>query len=191
MTALHHISQRSNGHPIGARKWPGPNPKKSNLTRSFGLRADDEIRTRDPHLGKGCGHRPYGPSTAAQCPAVRKTVREIRLFRPVRVPVYHPVFAVQPDESRHDTPTKGDSIAAMPWGTVDLEPEVVSWLDSLTDNQFGQAERYIDLLADQGVHLRNHSPANSTANSASCGSTSIDNQPESATTSPPDESSSC
>ncbi len=55
--------------------------------------------------------------------------------------------------TRHDTPAKGDSITAMPWGTVDLEPEVVSWLHSLTDNQFGQAERYIDLLADQGVHL--------------------------------------
>ncbi len=41
----------------------------------------------------------------------------------------------------------------MPWGTVELEPEVVSWLDSLTDNQFGQAERYIDLHGDQGVHL--------------------------------------
>ena len=41
----------------------------------------------------------------------------------------------------------------MPWGTVDLEPEVVSWLDSLTDNQFGQAERYIDLLADHGLLL--------------------------------------
>ena len=57
------------------------------------------------------------------------------------------------DESRHGTPSNSDSIAAMPWGTVELEPEVVSWLDSLTDNQFGQAERYIDLLGDQGVHL--------------------------------------
>ena len=46
---------------------------------------------------KGCGHRPYSPSTAAQCPTVRKTVREIRLVRPVRIPVYHPVFAVQFD----------------------------------------------------------------------------------------------
>ena len=39
----------------------------------------------------------------------------------------------------------------MPRGTVELEPEVDSWLESL--NQFGQAERYIDLLGDQGVHL--------------------------------------
>ena len=52
-----------------------------------------------------------------------------------------------------DTPRKSDSIAAMTWGAVELEPEVVNWLDSLTDNQFGQAERYIDLLGDQGVHL--------------------------------------
>ena len=41
----------------------------------------------------------------------------------------------------------------MGWGTVELEPEVVSWLDSLADHQFGQAERYIDLLGDHGVHL--------------------------------------
>ena len=78
----------------------------------------------------------------------------------------------------------------MSWGTVELEPEVVSWLDTLTDDQFGQAERYIDLLATEACISANHSPANSTANSANCGSTSIDNQPESATTSPPDESSS-
>jgi hypothetical protein len=42
---------------------------------------------------------------------------------------------------------------AMGWGTVEAEPEVTDWLNTLTDNEFGQAERYIDLLADQGVHL--------------------------------------
>jgi hypothetical protein len=47
----------------------------------------------------------------------------------------------------------GDSIAAMAWGAVELEPEVTNWLDSLSDDEFGQAERYIDLLADQGVLL--------------------------------------
>jgi hypothetical protein len=47
----------------------------------------------------------------------------------------------------------GDSIAAMAWGAVELEPEVTEWLDTLTDDEFGQAERYIDLLADQGVLL--------------------------------------
>ena len=41
----------------------------------------------------------------------------------------------------------------MAWGAVELEPEVTNWLDSLTDDEFGQAERYIDLLADQGVLL--------------------------------------
>ena len=41
----------------------------------------------------------------------------------------------------------------MAWGAVELEPEVTNWLDSLTDDEFGQAERYIDLLGDQGVHL--------------------------------------
>jgi hypothetical protein len=41
----------------------------------------------------------------------------------------------------------------MGWGFIETEPEVTAWLDSLTDHDFGQAERYIDLLADQGVHL--------------------------------------
>jgi hypothetical protein len=41
----------------------------------------------------------------------------------------------------------------MPWGSVELEPEVTTWLDTLTDEQFGHVERYIDLLADQGTLL--------------------------------------
>ena len=41
----------------------------------------------------------------------------------------------------------------MAWGTIEIEPEVVDWLSSLTDHEFGQAERYIDLLADEGVLL--------------------------------------
>jgi len=36
----------------------------------------------------------------------------------------------------------------MPWGTIELEPEVEDWLLSLTDDDFGQVERYIDLLAE-------------------------------------------
>ena len=41
----------------------------------------------------------------------------------------------------------------MPWGTVEAEPEVTGWLEGLNDDRFGQAERYIDLLAEEGVHL--------------------------------------
>jgi ribosome-binding protein aMBF1 (putative translation factor) len=41
----------------------------------------------------------------------------------------------------------------MCWGTLELEGEVVDWLDGLDDEAFGQAERYIDLLADEGAHL--------------------------------------
>ncbi len=41
----------------------------------------------------------------------------------------------------------------MGWGLIEAEPEVAGWLDSLTDDEFGQVERYIDLLAEQGVHL--------------------------------------
>ena len=38
-------------------------------------------------------------------------------------------------------------------GDHQTEDEVVEWLDNLDDEAFGQAERYIDLLADEGVHL--------------------------------------
>lgn len=47
----------------------------------------------------------------------------------------------------------GDSMSAMGWGLIEAEPQVTGWLDSLTDDEFGQVERYIDLLAEQGVHL--------------------------------------
>ena len=42
----------------------------------------------------------------------------------------------------------------MSWGTIELEEQVEQWLLSLTDDHFGQVERYIDLLAEEGVHLR-------------------------------------
>ena len=41
----------------------------------------------------------------------------------------------------------------MSWGTIEAEPEVTNWLLSLDDEDFGQVERYIDLLADEGVLL--------------------------------------
>lgn len=41
----------------------------------------------------------------------------------------------------------------MAWGTVELEPDVTAWLESLDEDRFGQARRYIDLLAEEGVHL--------------------------------------
>jgi hypothetical protein len=44
-------------------------------------------------------------------------------------------------------------MSAMGWGLIEAEPEVAGWLDSLTDDEFGQVERYIDLFAEQGVHL--------------------------------------
>jgi hypothetical protein len=41
----------------------------------------------------------------------------------------------------------------MPWGRVELEPEVVDWLDGLPDDQFGRVEFAINLLAERGVLL--------------------------------------
>ena len=40
------------------------------------------------------------------------------------------------------------------WGLVEAEPEVAKWVEGLSDDDFGQAAFYIDLLADRGVGLR-------------------------------------
>jgi hypothetical protein len=45
------------------------------------------------------------------------------------------------------------SIAAMTWGTVELEPEVRRWLERLPTALFARAAFYIDLLAEQGPLL--------------------------------------
>lgn len=41
----------------------------------------------------------------------------------------------------------------MSWGTIELEPEVEAWLLGLSDEEFGQAQFYIDLLEVKGVLL--------------------------------------
>ena len=41
----------------------------------------------------------------------------------------------------------------MSWGTVELEPEVERWFSRLTDEDFGQAQFYVDLLEREGVAL--------------------------------------
>jgi hypothetical protein len=41
----------------------------------------------------------------------------------------------------------------MPWGAVELEPEVEKWLESLPTAQFAHAAFYIDLLAEHGPLL--------------------------------------
>ena len=41
----------------------------------------------------------------------------------------------------------------MPWGTVDLEPEVRGWLEDLATEPFATAAFSVDLLAEQGPLL--------------------------------------
>lgn len=41
----------------------------------------------------------------------------------------------------------------MAWGTIELHPEAASWLLQLSDNEFGHAAFYVDLLEDKGVLL--------------------------------------
>lgn len=45
------------------------------------------------------------------------------------------------------------TVGGMAWGSVEVEQEVERWLLRLSDEDFGQAAFYIDLLADRGVHL--------------------------------------
>jgi hypothetical protein len=41
----------------------------------------------------------------------------------------------------------------MPWGKVELEPEVADWGEGLPPAEFGRVEFYIDLLAERGPLL--------------------------------------
>ncbi|MBF9135074.1 type II toxin-antitoxin system RelE/ParE family toxin [Plantactinospora sp. S1510] len=41
----------------------------------------------------------------------------------------------------------------MPWGAVELEPEVEKWLECLPTALFARAAFYVDLLAEQGPLL--------------------------------------
>ena len=41
----------------------------------------------------------------------------------------------------------------MPWGTVELEPEISEWLEALPTRQFARAAFYIELLAERGPLL--------------------------------------
>jgi hypothetical protein len=44
-------------------------------------------------------------------------------------------------------------VPSVPWGVVELEPEVADWVRTLPDDEFGRVEFYIDLLAERGVRL--------------------------------------
>lgn len=39
------------------------------------------------------------------------------------------------------------------WGSICIEPEVKSWLDSLSEKEFGRVGFYLDLLASRGPLL--------------------------------------
>ena len=82
------------------------------------------------------------------------------------------------------------SIAAMPWGVVELEPEVEKWLDSLPTAQFAHAAFYVDLLAEQGPLLGEPYTKQLDRNCASCGSTWSGARSESPTGSRPTRGSS-
>ncbi len=43
-----------------------------------------------------------------------------------------------------------DNIDGMPWGEVELEPEVRDWLEGLDDRRWAQAVFHLDLLEERG-----------------------------------------
>ncbi len=59
---------------------------------------------------------------------------------------------------------------------VEVEPEVRSWLESLSDRDFGRVD-LVDLLAEQTQHWAGPTAVTSTERSANCDSTSSDNRP--------------
>ena len=46
-----------------------------------------------------------------------------------------------------------DNIVGMPWGEVELEPEVRDWLEGLDDQRWAQAMFHLDLLEERGALL--------------------------------------
>lgn len=62
-------------------------------------------------------------------------------------------FAYPPASGDSVSPLRSYSIVAMAWGTVELEPEVETWLEDLATPLFARAAFYIDLLAEQGPLL--------------------------------------
>jgi hypothetical protein len=41
----------------------------------------------------------------------------------------------------------------MTWGTIEVEPEVAEWLESLSSEEFGRVAFYVDLLESKGANL--------------------------------------
>ena len=52
-----------------------------------------------------------------------------------------------------EAPSRGYSIRAMTWGSVELEPEVRDWLEALPTAEFATAAFYVDLVAERGPLL--------------------------------------
>jgi hypothetical protein len=59
----------------------------------------------------------------------------------------------------------------MPWGSVELEPEVEQWLDGLADEQFGQAAFSLTCSLTVACISMSRTRGNSPASCVSCGST--------------------
>jgi hypothetical protein len=52
-----------------------------------------------------------------------------------------------------DIPLMVCNVFCVPWGRVELEPEVADWVENLPAAEFGRVEFYVDLLAERGPLL--------------------------------------
>jgi Phage derived protein Gp49-like (DUF891) len=86
-------------------------------------------------------------------PAIRPTIRSSDGRRSEVKLTGQPLIPWLAGRTRKVVRTQAYSINAMPWGTVELEPEVRDWLEQLPTDHFARAAFYIDLLADEGPLL--------------------------------------
>lgn len=62
-------------------------------------------------------------------------------------------------------------IAGIPWGEIELEPEVRDWLEMLSTSEFATTAFYLDLLAEQGPLLSEPYTKQLSGSCGNCGPT--------------------
>ena len=84
-----------------------------------------------------------------------------------------------------------DNIAGMPWGEVELEPEVNEWLEGLDDQRWGQAMFHLDLLEERAGYWGSPTLVSFRGSYASCAFTAAVSESASRIGSRRDAGSSC
>ncbi|WP_293774576.1 hypothetical protein [Sporichthya sp.] len=64
----------------------------------------------------------------------------------------------------------------MTWGSIEREPEVTDWLNSLSTEEFQHVRFYVELLRDKGATLKEPHTRQLDGKCANCGSASVANK---------------